>query len=144
MILVFVFQNLQMSQGVCHNYHMIVWTSKNLLLLLGFSLFKIQTQSFAKFVISFMKDKYNPVYDISCIFCIIVIIVTFTRFSNILFHHLKFICRPDVSELETKLSEQSKILSNLQQKVTDLASKVYPCSLAIYFCLSCPLFTRLL
>ncbi|XP_024042410.1 AUGMIN subunit 7 isoform X1 [Citrus clementina] len=30
---------------------------------------------------------------------------------------------PDVSELETKLSEQSKILLNLQQKVTDLASK---------------------
>ncbi|OAY44520.1 AUGMIN subunit 7 isoform X2 [Manihot esculenta] len=30
---------------------------------------------------------------------------------------------PDVSELETKLSEQSKILSNLQQKVDDLASK---------------------
>uniref|UniRef100_A0A2N9HPD8 AUGMIN subunit 7 n=1 Tax=Fagus sylvatica TaxID=28930 RepID=A0A2N9HPD8_FAGSY len=31
---------------------------------------------------------------------------------------------PDVSELETKLSEQSKILLNLQQKVDDLASKV--------------------
>lgn len=30
---------------------------------------------------------------------------------------------PDVSELETKLSEQSKILLNLQQKVDDLASK---------------------
>ncbi|KAK2659542.1 hypothetical protein Ddye_006075 [Dipteronia dyeriana] len=30
---------------------------------------------------------------------------------------------PDVSELETKLSEQSKILLNLQQKVADLASK---------------------
>ncbi|KAF8028758.1 hypothetical protein BT93_E1419 [Corymbia citriodora subsp. variegata] len=30
---------------------------------------------------------------------------------------------PDVSELETKLSEQSKILMNLQQKVDDLASK---------------------
>ncbi|KAH9771124.1 AUGMIN subunit 7 [Citrus sinensis] len=43
--------------------------------------------------------------------------------GNILFHDSKFICRPDVSELETKLSEQSKILLNLQQKVTDLASK---------------------
>ncbi|RHN75005.1 putative plant AUGMIN subunit 7 protein [Medicago truncatula] len=30
---------------------------------------------------------------------------------------------PDVSELESKLSEQSKILLNLQQKVDDLASK---------------------
>ncbi|KAJ6854996.1 hypothetical protein NC651_039847 [Populus alba x Populus x berolinensis] len=30
---------------------------------------------------------------------------------------------PDVSELETKLAEQSKILLNLQQKVNDLASK---------------------
>ncbi|KAL0887697.1 hypothetical protein Bca101_011680 [Brassica carinata] len=30
---------------------------------------------------------------------------------------------PDVSELETKLSEQAKILSNLQQKVDDLAAK---------------------
>ncbi|KAK8342654.1 hypothetical protein V6Z12_A08G246200 [Gossypium hirsutum] len=30
---------------------------------------------------------------------------------------------PDVSELESKLTEQSKILSNLQQKVDDLASK---------------------
>ncbi|KAI5554886.1 hypothetical protein POPTR_019G044100v4 [Populus trichocarpa] len=30
---------------------------------------------------------------------------------------------PDVSELETKLAEQSKILLNLQQKVDDLASK---------------------
>ncbi|KAJ8763154.1 hypothetical protein K2173_025539 [Erythroxylum novogranatense] len=30
---------------------------------------------------------------------------------------------PDVSELEAKLTEQSKILSNLQQKVDDLASK---------------------
>ncbi|KAJ4721409.1 AUGMIN subunit 7 [Melia azedarach] len=30
---------------------------------------------------------------------------------------------PDVSELEIKLSEQSKILSNLQQKVADLAAK---------------------
>ncbi|KAI4320323.1 hypothetical protein MLD38_033819 [Melastoma candidum] len=30
---------------------------------------------------------------------------------------------PDVAELETKLSEQSKILLNLQQKVDDLASK---------------------
>ncbi|CAN1310997.1 AUGMIN subunit 7 [Linum perenne] len=30
---------------------------------------------------------------------------------------------PDVSELETKFSEQSKILLNLQQKVDDLASK---------------------
>ncbi|XVF30628.1 hypothetical protein REPUB_Repub16aG0075000 [Reevesia pubescens] len=30
---------------------------------------------------------------------------------------------PDVSELESKHSEQSKILSNLQQKVDDLASK---------------------
>ncbi|XP_030553099.1 AUGMIN subunit 7 [Rhodamnia argentea] len=30
---------------------------------------------------------------------------------------------PDVSELEAKLSEQSKILMNLQQKVDDLASK---------------------
>ncbi|GMY23632.1 AUGMIN subunit 7 [Fagus crenata] len=30
---------------------------------------------------------------------------------------------PDVSELETKLSEQSKILLNLQQRVDDLASK---------------------
>ncbi|XP_054802401.1 AUGMIN subunit 7 [Prosopis cineraria] len=30
---------------------------------------------------------------------------------------------PDVSELEAKLSEQSKILLNLQQKVDDLASK---------------------
>ncbi|XP_050220703.1 AUGMIN subunit 7 [Mercurialis annua] len=30
---------------------------------------------------------------------------------------------PDVSELENKLSEQSKILLNLQQKVDDLASK---------------------
>ncbi|XP_022747909.1 AUGMIN subunit 7-like, partial [Durio zibethinus] len=36
---------------------------------------------------------------------------------------IKFVCRPDVSELESKLSEQSKILSNLQQKVDDLASK---------------------
>lgn len=33
--------------------------------------------------------------------------------------------RPDVSELESKLSEQSKILLNLQQKVDDLASKVF-------------------
>ncbi|KAF2306784.1 hypothetical protein GH714_021385 [Hevea brasiliensis] len=34
------------------------------------------------------------------------------------------ICRPDhVSELETKLSEQSKMLLNLQQKVDDMASK---------------------
>ncbi|KAH0907180.1 hypothetical protein HID58_039007 [Brassica napus] len=31
--------------------------------------------------------------------------------------------RPEVSELETKLSEQAKILSNLQQKVDDLAAK---------------------
>ncbi|WZZ22155.1 hypothetical protein YC2023_123542 [Brassica napus] len=30
---------------------------------------------------------------------------------------------PEVSELETKLSEQAKILSNLQQKVDDLAAK---------------------
>ncbi|KAH8480743.1 hypothetical protein H0E87_030846 [Populus deltoides] len=30
---------------------------------------------------------------------------------------------PDVSELETKLAEQSKVLLNLQQKVDDLASK---------------------
>lgn len=30
---------------------------------------------------------------------------------------------PDISELEIKLSEQSKLLSNLQQKVDDLASK---------------------
>ncbi|KAJ9680197.1 hypothetical protein PVL29_019485 [Vitis rotundifolia] len=30
---------------------------------------------------------------------------------------------PDISELETKLSEQSKLLLNLQQKVDDLASK---------------------
>ncbi|KAJ6401628.1 hypothetical protein OIU84_016934 [Salix udensis] len=30
---------------------------------------------------------------------------------------------PDVSELETKLAEQSKILLNLQQKIDDLASK---------------------
>ncbi|XP_057953480.1 AUGMIN subunit 7 isoform X2 [Malania oleifera] len=30
---------------------------------------------------------------------------------------------PDVSELETKLTEQSKLLMNLQQKVDDLASK---------------------
>ncbi|KAF5725684.1 hypothetical protein HS088_TW23G00411 [Tripterygium wilfordii] len=30
---------------------------------------------------------------------------------------------PDVSELETKVAEQSKILSSLQQKVDDLASK---------------------
>ncbi|XWS42797.1 hypothetical protein CRYUN_Cryun16bG0045300 [Craigia yunnanensis] len=30
---------------------------------------------------------------------------------------------PDVSELESKLSEQSRILSNIQQKVDDLASK---------------------
>ncbi|KAA3468561.1 AUGMIN subunit 7 [Gossypium australe] len=36
---------------------------------------------------------------------------------------IKFVCRPDVSELESKLTEQSKILSNLQQKVDDLASK---------------------
>ncbi|CAI0384965.1 unnamed protein product [Linum tenue] len=35
---------------------------------------------------------------------------------------------PDVSELESKLSEQSKILLNLQQKVDDLASKVNPSS----------------
>lgn len=35
-----------------------------------------------------------------------------------------FFFRPDVSELETKLAEQSKILLNLQQKVDDLASKV--------------------
>ncbi|XVF56697.1 hypothetical protein PTKIN_Ptkin06aG0141400 [Pterospermum kingtungense] len=34
-----------------------------------------------------------------------------------------FVCRPDVSELESKLSEQSNILSNLQQKVYNLASK---------------------
>ncbi|KAL5570191.1 hypothetical protein UlMin_026766, partial [Ulmus minor] len=34
-----------------------------------------------------------------------------------------FICRHDVSELEAKLAEQSKILINLQQKVDDLASK---------------------
>nr|VDD33470.1 unnamed protein product [Brassica oleracea] len=33
------------------------------------------------------------------------------------------ICRPEVSELETKLSEQTKILFNLQQKVDDLAAK---------------------
>ncbi|KAL3573937.1 hypothetical protein D5086_024550 [Populus alba] len=31
--------------------------------------------------------------------------------------------RPDVSELETKLAEQSKILQSLQQKIDDLASK---------------------
>uniref|UniRef100_A0A0D3EEQ2 Uncharacterized protein n=1 Tax=Brassica oleracea var. oleracea TaxID=109376 RepID=A0A0D3EEQ2_BRAOL len=35
----------------------------------------------------------------------------------------KLICRPEVSELETKLSEQTKILFNLQQKVDDLAAK---------------------
>ncbi|KAI5344464.1 hypothetical protein L3X38_012341 [Prunus dulcis] len=35
---------------------------------------------------------------------------------------------PDVSELEKKLSEQSKILLSLQQKVDDLASKVCFCS----------------
>ncbi|GMI98048.1 augmin subunit 7 [Hibiscus trionum] len=34
-----------------------------------------------------------------------------------------FVYRPDVSELESKLSEQTKILSSLQQKVDDLASK---------------------
>jgi hypothetical protein len=49
-----------------------------------------------------------------------------TRYSNITFLLSKYICRPDVSELETKLAEQSKILLNLQQKVDDLASKVYP------------------
>lgn len=37
---------------------------------------------------------------------------------------LEACCRPDVSELEAKLAEQSKILLNLQQKVDDLASKV--------------------
>ncbi|RWW85137.1 hypothetical protein BHE74_00006212, partial [Ensete ventricosum] len=33
--------------------------------------------------------------------------------------------RPDISELELKLSEHSKKLSNLQQMVHELASKVY-------------------
>lgn len=46
------------------------------------------------------------------------VVVTFCFFNQTLF-------RPDVSELESKLSEQSKILLNLQQKVDDLASKVY-------------------
>nr|XP_034912380.1 AUGMIN subunit 7-like [Populus alba] len=45
------------------------------------------------------------------------------RCSNITFLLSKHICRPDVSELETKLAEQSKILQSLQQKIDDLASK---------------------
>lgn len=45
-------------------------------------------------------------------------VVTFWFFNQNIF-------RPDVSELESKFSEQSKILLNLQQKVDDLASKVY-------------------
>lgn len=35
-----------------------------------------------------------------------------------------FFFRPDISELELKLSEHSKKLSNLQQMVQELASKV--------------------
>ena len=52
------------------------------------------------------------------------------RCGNILLLKSKFICRPDISELETKLSEQSKLLLNLLQKVDDLAAKVYSDSLA--------------
>jgi hypothetical protein len=55
-----------------------------------------------------------------------------TRYSNITFLLSKYICRPDVSELETKLAEQSKVLLNLQQKVDDLASKVYPNLVSFY------------
>lgn len=39
--------------------------------------------------------------------------------------------RPDVSELELKLSEHSKKLSSLQQMVQDLSSKV--CSKSMVF-----------
>ncbi|GMH28284.1 hypothetical protein Nepgr_030127 [Nepenthes gracilis] len=40
-----------------------------------------------------------------------------------MFHLIKVLCRPDISNLGLKLSELSKKLLSLQQNVDDLASK---------------------